>query len=733
MKFADVIVDISVEELDKTFQYIIPEDLEDIIGIGDRVSIPFGRSQRTGYIIGIGDEPAIELDRMKELKGVICDSISIDSKFIRLAHWMKTNYGSTMNKALNTVIPVKRSVKRTIKRTVHLLISSKEADEYIAEAESKHRTAQAKVLRALAEQNDRDYSQMLKAYNVAASVFRSLEEKGLIEIYATENIRNELNAKPDFRDDVVLNAEQQNIVDSINAEWDRGDNTTCLIKGITGSGKTEVYMEIISHVLEKGREAIVLIPEIALTYQTVMRFYHKFGDVISIIHSRLSEGERYDRFELARQGRIKIMIGPRTALFTPFSNLGLIIIDEEHESAYKSETTPKYHARETAIELGAMSDAKVILGSATPSLESYYNAVNGIYNLYELNNRAGKGTLPHISVVDLRDELKKGNTSVLSNELAEKIYYTLQRKEQIMLFLNRRGYQKFINCRNCGHVIECPHCAVSLTLHNDNRLICHYCGYERKFIRKCPECGSVHIGTFKAGTQMVEEQVKKFFPYARVLRMDMDTTKGKKGHEEILQEFQAGNADILIGTQMIVKGHDFPNVTLMGVLLADASLYNSDYTAAEKTFVLLTQAAGRAGRGERTGEVVIQTYDPEHYAVQCAMAQDYKAFYEREIEYRSLMDYPPVMHLMSVSIASQVEQTAIDLSEQIKKITSEYEVKIIGPANASIYKINDVFYRIIYYKNKEYKHLTQIKDIIEQYSENNPNAFKNCQIQFDFR
>ncbi|MGN0374361.1 MAG: primosomal protein N', partial [Butyrivibrio sp.] len=666
------------------------------------------------------------------LNNVIPDSISIDSKFFRLAYWMKTNYGSTMNKALKTVLPVKRSIKRTTNKRVRLIVTPREALELAEKYRAGRSTAQAKVLSALSLQKEGDYTGLMKECGVSAQTFTSLKNKGLIDIYSSENFRTDLNVVPDFRKEVTLNEEQKQVAEGIIREWDMGDNTTCLIKGVTGSGKTEVYMDIISHVLAKGRQVIVLIPEIGLTYQSVMRFYHRFGDMVSVIHSRLSEGEKYDRFELARQGRIRIMIGPRTALFTPFPDLGLIIIDEEHERAYKSDSTPMYHARETAEYLAALCDAKVVLGSATPSLKSYYNARKGIYNLYELNSRAGSKSMPAVCVVDLKEELKRGNQYILSNTLAEKMYYALQRKEQIILFLNRRGYQNFVSCRSCGSVIECPHCAVSLKLHNNNRLMCHYCGYETEFVRRCPVCNSKQIGSFNAGTEKAEEHVRKFFPQARVLRMDTDTTRGKTGHEDILKEFQAGNADILIGTQMIAKGHDFPNVTLVGILVADTSLYCSDYTCAEKTFDLIMQASGRAGRGRIPGEVVIQSYDTEHYAVRCAAKQSYEAFYEAEMEYRELMDYPPAVNMMSVRIISKDEQTAVAVSKQIKELTDGCDSRIIGPANDLIYKLNDFYHRVIYYKNKENKHLTQIKDIIEKYSEDNPEMFKNCQIQFDF-
>ena len=562
----------------------------------------------------------------------------------------------------------------------------------------------------------------------------ALSDAGLIEIDTQRVFRNELEAAEDFRNVTSLNQEQQVVCDGIIKDYDNNDMTPCLIKGVTGSGKTEVYMEIIQHVLSKGREVIVLIPEISLTYQTIMRFYAKFGNVVSVINSRLSKGEKYDRFELAAQGRIKIMVGPRSALFTPFNNLGAVIIDEEHESAYQSETIPRYHARETAIELARMTGAKVIMGSATPSLETFNRCRSGIYKLYRLDNRAGNATIPDVDVVDLRDEMKKGNRTMFSTKLKSLMQEKLDAGEQIMLFLNRRGYQGFINCRECGNVIQCPHCDVSLTLHGRNRLVCHYCGYETVFNHICPKCGSKYIGAFKAGTEKVEEETRKIFPHASVLRMDLDTTSGKEGHRNILEKFASHEADILIGTQMIVKGHDFADVTLVGILLADMSLHCSDYRAAEITFDLLTQAAGRAGRGDRKGNVVIQTYDPEHYSIVHAAGQDYDAFYDEEMGYRELMGYPPSNHMMAVRISCADADLATKLSDELYKLTSvDDKVNIIGPADAAVYKINDIYNRVIYYKCRDYALLIQIKDIIENYLKCNVPCYKECHVVFDFR
>ncbi len=736
MKFAGVIVDISHEKLDKTFQYIIPDELESSIQIGSLVEIPFGKSRRRGYVVEITDKPELELEKLKAVTGIVDNSVTIDGKLIRLAYWMKTNYGSTINQALKTVVPVKEKVREENKKTVHLLVSVTEAASLKAEADLKRRKAQSRLLEALIENPVTDYALLTQKLNISPSTIRTMEEKGIIELESITVFRNTINVNSVNKRSFALNDEQQSVINDINTDIDNGVNDTCLIKGVTGSGKTEVYMEIIDHVLQQGREAIVLIPEIALTYQTVMRFYNRFGDKVSIINSRLSKGEKYDRFLMARQGKIKIMIGPRSALFTPFQKLGLIVIDEEHEGAYKSETVPRYHARETAVELARMNNAKVILGSATPSLEAYYNALNGSYKLYTLNNRAGSGTIPTVDIVDLREEMKKGNRSIFSDRLMELMNETLSRGEQAMLFLNRRGYQGFINCRDCGNVISCPHCAVSLTQHRGGRLVCHYCGYEQRYTGICPKCGSKHIGTFKAGTEKVEEETRRCFPNAGILRMDLDTTRGKDGHEKILEQFANHEADILIGTQMIVKGHDFPDVTMVGILLADMSLYSSDYMASERTFELLTQAAGRAGRANKPGKVVIQTYAPDNYSIIHAAAQDYDSFYNEEIAYRDLMDYPPVEHMMSVRIASDKEQCAIASSIAVKKLTDscgDKALKTIGPADAPIYKINDVYYRMIYYKHKDYHILTIIKDMIETYSRTDDTISRYCQIQFDFR
>lgn len=733
MIYAGVIVDISHEKLDKIFQYSVPEDIASVISIGNKVNIPFGAGHRTGYVVNLSNTPEIDPDKIRPLDGIVKSSTTIDERMIKLAYWMKTNYGSTINQALKTVIPVKEKVKQVNNRTVRLLISPRESLSLSEEYRTSKRK-QSEILKFLSDNPVCDYRKVTQQMGQVRQSLTALSDAGLIEIDTQRVFRNELEAAEDFRNVTSLNQEQRVVCDGIIKDYDNNDMTPCLIKGVTGSGKTEVYMEIIQHVLSKGREVIVLIPEISLTYQTIMRFYAKFGNVVSVINSRLSKGEKYDRFELAAQGRIKIMVGPRSALFTPFNNLGAVIIDEEHESAYQSETIPRYHARETAIELARMTGAKVIMGSATPSLETFNRCKSGIYKLYRLDNRAGNATIPDVDVVDLRDEMKKGNRTMFSTKLKSLMQEKLDAGEQIMLFLNRRGYQGFINCRKCGNVIQCPHCDVSLTLHGRNRLVCHYCGYETVFNHICPKCGSKYIGAFKAGTEKVEEETRKIFPHASVLRMDLDTTSGKEGHRNILEKFASHEADILIGTQMIVKGHDFADVTLVGILLADMSLHCSDYRAAEITFDLLTQAAGRAGRGDRKGNVVIQTYDPEHYSIVHAAGQDYDAFYDEEMGYRELMGYPPSNHMMAVRISCADADLATKLSDELYKLTSvDDKVNIIGPADAAVYKINDIYNRVIYYKCRDYALLIQIKDIIENYLKCNVPCYKECHVVFDFR
>lgn len=736
MKYANIIVDISMEKLDRTFQYRVPETLEESLVPGMQVEIPFGNGNRTltGYVLEVTDRCEYDPERMKEILRVSDKGIAIEGQMIALAAWMRRTYGSTMNQALKTVLPVRRKVQEKVQKRLVRTVSLEEGKKYLAEFEKKHQTARLRLMAALLDQEILDYRLVTEKLHLTAATVRKLEELGILRIEEAQVFRNPVKPSEVCPHPFDLYPAQQAIVRDILKNVESGDRKPSLIYGVTGSGKTEVYMELIASVLEQGREAIVLIPEIALTFQTALRFYRRFGGLVSIINSRLSAGERYDQMERARKGDVKVMIGPRSALFTPFQRLGIIVIDEEHEGSYKSETVPRYHARETAMERARMSGAFVVLGSATPSVESYEKARIGDYHLYKLEHRIFRKEMPSTEIVDLRKELREGNRSILSRRLRELMEDRIRKKQQIMLFLNRRGYAGFVSCRACGHVIKCPHCDVSLSLHTGGRMICHYCGYEEPAVKKCPSCGSAYIGAFRAGTQQVAELVQREFPGVRVLRMDMDTTRNKDGHEKILEAFADGRADILVGTQMIVKGHDFPDVTLVGVLAADMSLYAGDYRASERTFQLLTQAAGRAGRGKEAGIAVIQTYNPEHYSIELAAAQDYGTFFEKEMTYRRLMDYPPAAQLLALYLSCKDADILEDGAEMLRKILlldgGKQAVSVIGPADASVARISDVYRKVLYLKSRDQEALIHTKERLEAVIRDSE-KLQMLNIQFD--
>jgi len=660
MLYANVIINISHEAVDRPFTYVIPDSLSSSIHPGTRVMVPFGKGNRDtlAYVLGIKTTSDVPLARLKEISSVVLEQDATDSKLIELAAFIKEQYGSTMINALKTVLPTKKAYR------------PKEIPD---------------------------------------------EEASVLE-----------------ETTVKLNDKQKEIVADFTGDYNKGKRGTYLIHGVTGSGKTEVYIELIKMVVAGGRQAIVLIPEIGLTYQTRLRFERYFGNRVSIMNSRLAPGERYNYCERAKRGEIDVIIGPRSALFTPFPDVGIVVIDEEHEGTYKSETMPRYHAREVADKLCQMHGASLVLGSATPSIDSYYRAQTGAIKLYTLKERALGQELPATEVVDLRKELRNGNRSIFSERLKELLADRLSRGEQSILFLNRRGYAGFVSCRACGEVIKCPHCDVSLSEHKlAGKMVCHYCGYEIPIPKMCPKCGSKYIASFKAGTEQIETEVLRLFPDARTIRMDADTTRRKGSYEKILSSFKKEEADILIGTQMIVKGHDFPKVTLVGIIAADLSLYSNDYMASERTFALLTQAAGRAGRGSRKGNVIIQTYMPEQYSIVKAANQDYEGFYEEEIVYRELAGYPPVKNIMAVLITDKDEDSAYLCSVRlsgIAKAVGGYS-HILGPSKAGIGRINDVYRFVFYVKSGDKNELIHVKDKIEEYLENNKSEEN---VWFDF-
>lgn len=678
-KYADIIIDISHEGVDKTFEYKIPDELSDVVQTGSVVNVPFGRWNKVqkGYVIEVKDIPEYDPEKLKEIIEINEKSIEVEASLIRLAAWMKETYSCTMITALRTVMPVKEKVS---------------------------------------------------ARKPGVDIMESVPEFAPIE---------------------ELNDQQRAVVDKFCDDYSSGRRDRYLLHGITGSGKTEVYIQLAKKVTDEGRAVIMLIPEIALTFQTVARFRAVFGDRISILNSRLSKGEKFREFERARTGETDIIIGPRSALFTPFEKLGLIIIDEEHDNSYKSESTPKYHARETAFKRAEIEGAAVILGSATPSVTSYHMAETGKLTLMSLDKRAAGSSLPSVTIVDMRDELKKGNRSIISGALYEKLSAAFSAGEQAMLFINRRGFNTFVSCRECGEVIKCPRCDVSLSLHGSSTLMCHYCGHTEVMPKACPKCKSKLIGGYGTGTEKVEAEVQRLFPGVKTIRMDKDTTKTKGSHGRIISAFRNHKADCLIGTQMIVKGHDFGNVTVVGAILADLGLFDSDYESSERTFDLLTQAAGRAGRADKKGYTVIQTYQPEHYAIMTAAEQNYEGFYQYETAYRRILRYPPFYRLTEVMVTSGDEDAALRAAEELAaelkklymersnetdkgKISSSFKksaVDIIGPAEAVIYKIDDVYRRVIYIKTDDEVLVGEISN----YLISKLGSYENVGIQVDMR
>ena len=758
-KYALVIIDISRRGLDRPFSYLVPDNLRDRVRAGSIVMVPFGKGNtlRKGYVAGFSDNTDVPDEKIKEIAETVEPArgytLEDDSEFyLRLAAWMKNRYGSTMATAMRTVLASRKTGTIRERRQIRLLTDREEAARHLEVYEKKHQTARARLLRELLDAPVLPWSLVTERLHVSASAVNALKRAGIIEVEKVQELRNPVHVSPSTQTGMELSPAQRRIVETVIADFDRmqkaGEGAApgeepappvSLIHGVTGSGKTEVYISIIRGICARGRQAIMLIPEISLTFQTLMRFYSHFGDRVSVVNSSLSEAERADQWERARRGEIDVIIGPRSALFTPFAKPGVIVIDEEHEHSYKNESMPKYQTREVAEQIARMHGAVLVLGSATPSLESYWRAQQGEIRLFRLQERLTGGTLPRVETVDMRAGLQRGNKSMLSASLYEKIEDRLRRGQQSMLFINRRGYAGFVSCRSCGFVAKCPHCDVSLSLHGNGRLVCHYCGYERSAFRTCPECGSRYVLAMRAGTEKIEDALRETFPTARILRMDADTTRRKGSYEKILSAFSSEEADILLGTQMIVKGHDFPGVTLVGILMADLSLYGDDYRAAERTFQLLTQAAGRAGRGTEAGDVVIQTYQPDHYAIRHAANQDYEGFYREEIAYRRLLRYPPVAHMMAVQIQSEEEDAALRAANEIRLVLMKKNragLQIIGPSEGSYRKLRGLFRFVIYLKSEKYDTLISCKDLIEEMeaADRRPGGglFRQTEVQFDF-
>ena len=671
---AEVIIQSNVKNLNKVFDYRIPIEYEEnpMELIGARVLVPFGRmkSLEEGFIVNIKENTDYDV---KEIAKV--EEKYLDGDRIELANWMARRYFCNVSECLKLMLPPgttgKVNSNRVKEKNINFVVLSKDEDEIEFDIENGKIKSdkQIRTLRFLIQNGDSLVSDIEMFADSSRAVVNALCKKGYTEIIEKKVERDPFEFKDIQRTyKLPLTEEQQNAFNSIADAMDDMLFSEFLIFGVTGSGKTEVYLQLIEKVLEDEEKAsILLVPEISLTPQTVNRFIARFGkEKVAVLHSKLSIGERYDQWHKIKEGKAKIIIGARSAIFAPVKNLGLVIIDEEHDSSYKSEMSPRYDAKEVARKICKIANAPLVLGSATPDMDTYFRAKNEEISLLELSKRANEASLPDIEIIDLREELAKGNKSMISTRLYDEIEKNLQNKKQTILYLNRRGFSTFVMCRNCGYTVKCKNCNINLTYHSNKRkLKCHYCGYEENIVTECPECGSKQIRYFGTGTQKLEYEINKMFPNASTIRMDVDTVTKKNSHEQILDKFRNENIDILIGTQMVVKGHHFPNVTLVGVIAADGSLNIDDFRANERTFQILTQVAGRAGREKEKGRVIIQTYNPDNFSIECAKKQDYKLFYNTEITLRKQLKYPPFCDIIVIGFTSTDENEVIKVAEQI--------------------------------------------------------------------
>ncbi|MDM5189574.1 primosomal protein N' [Bacillus sp. DX4.1] len=795
MKFASVIVDVPARQTDRPFDYIIPKKWEDLVQRGMRVVVPFGPRKLQGFIIEIKDSVDVESKKLKALYEILDVTPVLNEELLKLGFWLTNETLCYTISAFQVMLPT--AIKATYKKQLQLhkpkevanevrvLFQEKEVIDWeelgahphiyrIVQKEivngtievvykvkdkvqkKKQRVVQPVILQEQLEaaayelkskkQQDVLYyfvenyhsvplKTLTEELQITDAPVKSLVKKGLLSEKYVEVYRNP------YDDDAFeqtkpfpLTTEQEQVITPILSSIANEMHNSFLLYGVTGSGKTEVYLQSIDAVLQKGKEAIVLVPEIALTPQMVDRFKGRFGSQVAVLHSALSVGEKYDEWRKILRKEVKVVVGARSAIYAPFENLGIVIIDEEHESSYKQEDNPRYHARDVAIWRGQYHGCPVVLGSATPTLESFARAKKGVYELLTMQKRMNEQALPTVEIIDMREELRDGNRSMFSKLLHEKIADRLEKKEQMVLFLNRRGHSTFVMCRDCGYVVQCPHCDISLTYHRmNNRLKCHYCSYEENLPNACPACNSSYIRFFGTGTQKVEEEITKLFPEARVIRMDVDTTSRKGTHEKLLKAFGEEKADILLGTQMIAKGLDFPKVTLVGVLTADTMLHLPDFRASEKTYQLLTQVSGRAGRHDLPGEVVIQTYTPEHYSVELAKDQQYDVFFEREMHMRKMMQYPPYYYVALVTVSHPELLKAVQVTEKIVSYLRQHcspQTMILGPVASAIPRIKD---RYRYQCMIKYKREPNLKYVLRMVNEHyQAEMQKELQISIDF-
>lgn len=709
MRYAEIIISISHKSIDHTFTYAIPSEIDDKIAIGMRVIVPFGKGNKNyeGYVIGILTDTKVSPDKIKSIINQVGSYPVFSKNMIELAKWMKDKYYTTLTSCLQCIMPKITNDKIILYAKINYELEN--INEILKKTISKN-NHQSRILELLLKHESIEVNEIRIILGITISPIKTLEKNNIIEIFSLEkkrDIYNINNFEKTFS--LVPTKEQKDAISFIDEKIHSKQKKPILIHGVTGSGKTEIYMQVIEKIIQDGKQAIVLVPEISLTPQTVKRFIERFGNLVTVTHSRLSSGERFDQWKKAKNKDISIIVGPRSAIFTPFDNLGIIIIDEEHENTYKSETTPKFDAREVALKISEITGCIVVMGSATPSIESYYKCKIKQYDLIDIKHRVNK-QLPYVNIIDMRKELIEGNRSIFSRELLNSIKDNIENNHQTILFLNRRGYSTFVSCRKCGYVMSCDNCNVNYTYHMDiDKLICHYCGKTINNPSKCPSCDSKYIKHFGVGTQKVEEYIKRLFPYVNVLRMDMDTTSKKNSHELILKKFSEGQANILIGTQMIAKGLDFPNVTLVGVIAADLSINAGDYRCGEITFQLLTQVSGRAGRASSHGKVFIQTYNPEHYSIVFSKDNNYEEFYENEISFRRQLMYPPFSNIFLVLFTGEdckkVENSIYSLLNILRFYNKENLFNILGPSQAFISKIKKQYRWKIIVKGIEEKKL----------------------------
>ena len=723
--YAEVIINSEALEIDRPFTYKVPEEFNNEIKIGQIVKVPFGKGNKTseGFILNLKNDDNIKF-KTKNIAAILVKDPVIDEDDINLIEFLREKTLCKYIDAFRLLIPVgiMKGAKAKKKRVIVLknedLSNIKNPDGYKKIIEF-FKTNSGKYTKSELI-NEHSISQY-KLNKLIENEVLSIEEESVFRY--NDRVYNKDSAK-------TLTIEQENII----REYINSDDKMFLLKGVTGSGKTEVYMKLVERVLLEGKSAIILVPEIALTPQMIERFKGRFGVNVALFHSKLSDGERFDEWFRVKEGKAKVIVGARSAIFLPAKNLGLIIIDEEHENTYKSEQNPKYQTKEVAEYLSELKGCKVILGSATPSIETYYRALTGEMKLLELNSRVDNKPMPPMKVIDMRNELKGGNKSLFSRELFIAIQERLKRKEQIILFLNRRGFSTFVSCRSCGYVFKCDECDISMTYHKNGLLICHYCGKTKREPRECPKCHSKYVKFFGAGTQRVEEEVKKYFNNVRILRMDVDTTRDKHSYERIYNTFKNGEADILIGTQMVSKGLDFKNVTLVGILAADMSINIPDYRAAERTFQIITQEAGRAGRGDKQGEVLIQTYTPQHYSLQYAVNYDYEGFYEKEFTVRAMMKYPPFGKLLLINGTSKKEELLKNFMHKITMmikplVESCLDIEILGPIPCMISKVKENYRWQIVIKGEFDSYFS--KNIKEILYDENKNVYNDIRISMD--